>query len=811
MPLLARPTEFPRWATVPGIDALSGQPNVVEPPGAKKNSGWHYLEKPPRNWANWLQRENYNWLTFLDEQKQELHSDYNPNAFETLPAATTPGGLFVDVSGPVDVWLNGEKFPQAATGASIPVAASNTSYIYLDSDRVYKSTTSSDTANASNRLLVARVVTSGVAVTELVTIARKRSQATHVITVGPGESDFSDLSRAIQHAKALLAGTANARVEILINGSLTVGAPVTLDAAVTIRGGGLGSRITWSFTNGAPITLASGSSFARIDDLFFDYTGVTGVGAEHAAIRVQAGATTLNVKVRGNVFNGMMRAVLVSGTGIAGRWRVLDNDFVTPSTSALSIVGGAATAGACDYWVIQGNDFQGPAAASSANAIAMVNSPHTIIAGNTIEGFNKGVVLDSGCLHSTINANTGKFVRTHGIEVDAPGCIITANELDNCGADASTQGGSIRIPTIAGLRCVISGNIVNDWQAGFAISNAAGQSIIADNFCKQITGTATLPVISGGIAVQDDFCNVNDNYIDLLVSAVSGTGGKRNCYGIKCGLFTSGPGVGFTANGAIRCTIQGNMVKNLGGAVAGSGAVGIDAGQRSNVSGNMVDNILGICIRMDASESTISDNAFTTYGFGPLAAPFTLSSTPIDFASASRCVVTGNRGSDIIAGSTTVYPMLFETGSVDNLVRNNRIQAGSAAFQYPFNLHLQDYGTWEQSGQTVGAVSADLTPGLGFPPSSSFAVRMFVRGARVSDGSVNAYEVWAVLTTDGTSVVTFGQVSTLHSFEPVLAPSCTAAVVANLLHVRPTGEAGQTWNWHAILAPEHQTENTFHT
>lgn len=802
MTLLEQPTTLPRWATVPETDALSGQPNVVEPPDGKKDSGWHYREKPPRNWWNWIQKTNYDWLAFLDEQKQALHSDYSFNSFETVPTVTAPGGLFVDV-GAADAWLNGTKAAYAAQTA-IEVADDTTNYIYLDSDGIYKATTSAATASTAARLLTAKVITAAGAITSLVSIARKRSQATHVITVGPGESDFSDLSRAIQHAKMLQAQTDNARVEILINGSLTVSAPITLDAAITIRGAGLGSRITWSFVNGAPITLATGASFARIDDLYFDYTGGTGVDANHAAIRVQAGATAGNVKVRGCVFNGMLRALLVSGTGVAGRWRVLDNDFVTSSVSALDVVGMASSGVTCDFWVVSRNDFQGPSAASSASAISLRDAPNSIIANNTIQGYDKGIVLDDECDVSIITGNVVSFTRTHGIDSDSPGCTISANHLDNCGADAGTQGGSIRCPTTASVRTKIVGNTVTDWQAGFAISSAPGYAIVSGNICQQITGTASSPAISGGIAVQDDFCNIEDNWIDLLVSAAGGSGGKENCYGIKCGLYTTGPGVGFTANGADRCNITGNTIKNLGGTAAGKGAVGIDVGGLSNTHGNTISNIYGIGIRASAPDGSIHGNTFDEYGYGPLAAPYTLSTAPIALAAAAdRTSIIGNVGRGLNAGSTTCYPIIFEALCVDCRVRDNKIQAGSAPYQFPVNFHLQDFGTWEWVElTTTDATPTVMAPALAFAADESYFVKTLVRARKSSTNKAAGFEIQAIVRTDGSGVPSIRQQSTTSLDTDDASTDAGYSVVGSTIVVAVVGVAAETWVWRASTKTE---------
>ncbi len=751
MPLLARPDKFPRWATVPGNDVLSGQPNVVEPPGAKMDTGFHYREKPPRNWWNWLQNTNYNWLAFLDEQRSAGQADYNFNSFETVPGVLAPGGLFVDVTGPVDVWLNGTKHTQAAQ-AGIAVADNSTVYLYLDSDKVYKSSTIAATASAPNRVLVAKAITSGGAITSLVSCARKRSHATHVITVSTsGESDFTDLRRAVLHAGVLIEQTVNARVEIVINGDLTVGAEVVIDQPVSISGSGLGSRIIWTFTSGAPFRLEPGAQRARIRNLNFRYVGGA-VGANHAAIRAVGASLLDRVSVEECTFDGCMRGIFGSAATVANRWHVSRNEFLMQSTSTEACVEINATCAAAD-WVIDGNDFEGPVTASASDALRMDNAGRSMIHGNTFDGFNRAILMSDDCGASIINDNIIDQARTHGIECDSPGVVIATNQLRNCGPDAGSQGGAIRLPTTAALRCSIVGNFIHDWQAGFAISSAAGRTLINDNICEQVSGTASAPAISGGIAVQDDYCTIADNWIDLLVSAVSGTGGKQNCYGIKAGLFGSGPGVAFTTNGAFFCNITDNVIRNLGGAAAGTGAIAISAGRTSNVAGNMIDNILGLPIHVDDRDTAVQGNTIYNYGLGLLAAPYNLVGTVLAFGpTAIRCSVQGNLARGVL--STSIYPMIFETGSSDCVVRDNKIQAGSAAFQYPLNLHLQDFGTWESKATTPGGVATTaLLPGLAFPPSTSRMVRAIVSGRQTS-AIGGGYEIFAFVTTDGAGTIT---------------------------------------------------------
>lgn len=64
---MAKPSVFPDFAMTDVIDPTSGQPNVVEPSDTKKNVGWVYNEKPPRQYFNWLARTTSLWIHYLSD------------------------------------------------------------------------------------------------------------------------------------------------------------------------------------------------------------------------------------------------------------------------------------------------------------------------------------------------------------------------------------------------------------------------------------------------------------------------------------------------------------------------------------------------------------------------------------------------------------------------------------------------------------------------------------------------------------------------------------------------------------------------
>jgi len=62
-----KPTYIPEWATDDVYNAETETYNVVTPDAAKIELGWDAYEKPPRNYMNWLQRGNYQWIEYFEQ------------------------------------------------------------------------------------------------------------------------------------------------------------------------------------------------------------------------------------------------------------------------------------------------------------------------------------------------------------------------------------------------------------------------------------------------------------------------------------------------------------------------------------------------------------------------------------------------------------------------------------------------------------------------------------------------------------------------------------------------------------------------
>jgi hypothetical protein len=798
MPLLARPDKFPRWATVPTLDALSGQPNRLEPPDAKKDTGFHYREKPPRNWWNWLQGKNADWEAFLAEQKETLHGDLLPNSFRTAPTITTGPGLLVTVTSDTEVWFNGEAFEQPAS-AGIVLPALSTRYLYLDTDRVYKVTSSATTASAGDRLVLAQIITDGAGVANIDEFKRLSSRRTHKITVGPTDCDFTDLQSAVDHASLLAAQTAEPRVEVVIAGDVVIPSTVIIPSAVRLRGSALGT-LQWSFVNAPALEFQSAlASYSRIVDVTFQYTGGAPGGA-HVAILVSSAIT--DVRLTRCQFIDVRRAILA--TAAAARWRV-DGCLFQATTSDVATIIDTSTN--CNGWIVEGNHFRGPSGvALLATAIDLGGSDRCLIHGNTFEGYNQQVKLDAACSAVIVAMNGMSGARREAIESFAPDSIIANNTIDGAQIGGGANDAAIRLYAAA-VRSSVIENSVTNWSAGWAIVATAVELQIDENSCVLTAGSATVPAISGGISCVDTRCQINGNSIDLLTTAAAG-GGKQRAYGIKAGVFAD-PVVGFSVN-TTDLVICGNRIRNIGGDLAGG--VAIDVGGRSVVQGNYTDNVYGLQLRISGPDTTVGGNMMVDYGKGDLVAPYVGASNPFLFTStASRGVFVGNIART--PATTLVSGGYFETGCVDVILRDNQIQA-SAGFPLgpmPVNLGQQRFGNWEVSGQTVGNVTVDLTPVLTpLPVSSAFAVRALVRGEEAASTDVNAYELLGGITTDAGGLIVASTFLTAHSLEMTGPPAAVFVVVGGALVVRVTGEGGKTFNWHGLIELENQVANRFY-
>lgn len=84
-------TTLPRWATNDVVDPTSLLNNVIEPAEGKKDIGWNYVEKPARQYFNWMARQTNQWLEYIDESLN-LFAPHETNP-PTMAVELNPGHL----------------------------------------------------------------------------------------------------------------------------------------------------------------------------------------------------------------------------------------------------------------------------------------------------------------------------------------------------------------------------------------------------------------------------------------------------------------------------------------------------------------------------------------------------------------------------------------------------------------------------------------------------------------------------------------------------------------------------------------------
>ena len=68
----SQPSVKPDWATDDVGNGLGDANNVQEPPLGKKQEGYDYGEKPPREFQNWLHRITNIWIYYFDERITDI-------------------------------------------------------------------------------------------------------------------------------------------------------------------------------------------------------------------------------------------------------------------------------------------------------------------------------------------------------------------------------------------------------------------------------------------------------------------------------------------------------------------------------------------------------------------------------------------------------------------------------------------------------------------------------------------------------------------------------------------------------------------
>jgi len=93
---MAKPTEEPRWATVPSTDPVSGDDNLIEPTSGKKDSGFVSEEKPTRQTFNWLLNALWKWKEYFETTTDDHETRITTNETDIASLAVDVNSLDSD-------------------------------------------------------------------------------------------------------------------------------------------------------------------------------------------------------------------------------------------------------------------------------------------------------------------------------------------------------------------------------------------------------------------------------------------------------------------------------------------------------------------------------------------------------------------------------------------------------------------------------------------------------------------------------------------------------------------------------------------
>lgn len=793
--------DLPRWADTPLVDPLSKQSNVVEPPSAKKDIGFFYKEKPPRNWLNWLLRQSYLSHAFTFEQTVSAVDDFLPNSFRTSPVVNQPGGLDITIDA-VEVWLNGEAFEQAASG-TIALGDNQTNYVFLKEDKTYDFSVAAGTAFRRDRLPVATVVTAGGVITEMKVHGRLISSHRHIVTVGKDDADFEDLQEAIDFANGAATQDNMPRVEVVIQGEIVVPAPVTVPLAVGIRGAGPTPTIQWAFTDD-PLLHFDGAlaSFSKITNVTFEYTGSAVTGASHSAAKLTAAN---DLRFDRCVFLNANRGVWSDGT--SSRCRISGCHF---QASVQNVTAHVDAQNDSNEWHVDGCFFRGPAGSGTTRAVRFADSSQSQVEGCYFEGYNRHVDIDLDSARCIVLGNTHDFPRREAVWCDGPDCKIGGNTVNNPGLDAGVDDAAIQVESNA-ERTVVAGNTVLSWDGGWAIRLNAEHAVAHDNQCHNPDGTSAAPAISGGICAPTNYIAVRDNDIDLLVGASTGAG-KNKAYGILTREYVD-PTVTIpnAAGEFTQCT--GNTVRNCG-AIGGEGAIGIVVGEESQLAGNTFENCAGQNFRVSGEGAAVRGNVMTRYTNSVLAAPFNPVSAMWSFSDdGDDSTLVDNIATS--PGGVDAGPGVFEPGCRGVFTRNNQFKCGTnfAAAPLPTLLTEQNVGKIRQSGTAAGGATVDLAPVIQtLPASTSIGVRANVVADDQATNDASVYDLYCRITTDAAGLIVANTFALLHTVDGVGGGDPTVGFVgdgSNRLVIRCTSPGGKTFDYRATVWLVDEPDNEY--
>lgn len=181
-----KPDKLPRWADVPTNNGPSSEPNVFEPTELKKDRGWDWDERPPREHFNWLHLKTYEWINY--------HRDLWDNAGAVtlnfaIDEANTSGLTLGLLSG--SGYRRQGVFTVPVNTYTLTASSTNRVYLNLDTVSVVVTTGSIPTYNA---FPLYTIVTDGSGITSTVD---NRSWVRHPAQLVQDTNNYLDLQDSL--------------------------------------------------------------------------------------------------------------------------------------------------------------------------------------------------------------------------------------------------------------------------------------------------------------------------------------------------------------------------------------------------------------------------------------------------------------------------------------------------------------------------------------------------------------------------------------------------------------------------------------
>ena len=518
----SRPSDTPRWATVPTTNATSGQSNTQEPTEAKKDLGWDYLEKPARNWFNWILKTVYDWVIYFRDQLDFGFKEHHFSGWVSGFAVSDGGGLDVDIA-LGQVWVDGIRYNGVATTLTLP--NNTTSYLYFNAANggsvqqttVVSTAVGMGSAYTENALL-AWVVTSAGVITSIQMVNRSVAPVSSQITVG-GSGMFGNLADALAYHQVVGGAVASFQPEIVISGTITIPAKITLSAPVTIRGLGTNATLEWSFADNM-IEIAAQALGSIIENIEFER--ITNDGAFNV---IQSSGAANDVTIRNCRFIASKDfASAVSIQHGCNHWRIEHCYFADGSgTNQIQSNCVHVNHASADQIAVENCTMIGNANAIS-RGIGFLGGTSHIARGNTIESYEVGIESNiNRCLIIGNNIKESQYgIRLLGANWNQ----VIGNYIDNIDKNGIIIDDSNH-NLVSGNFVYLAGQAADATYYDLILTNGSSSCSVVGNITRNTTGAGF--TIKYSVYALDGTGNTDNNLIsgnDLQDGTDNGNNGN---------------------------------------------------------------------------------------------------------------------------------------------------------------------------------------------------------------------------------------------------------------------------------------------